>query len=78
MANQTITSAIKELKWIYWTFPGVFVAGLVSEIALNWLGDPAPVSDAALVIFWALFGYAVQTFVLRHAIRMLERRAANH
>jgi len=77
MANQAFERAIKELKWIYWMFPGVFVAGLLSEIALNKLGDPAPVSDAALVIFWALFGYALQTFVLKHAIRMLEREKAN-
>lgn len=67
-----IPSAIRELKWIYWIFPGVFAAGLIAEIVLYQMGDVSPLSLAALIAFWALFAYAAQTMVLRRVIRSLQ------
>lgn len=72
MSNNTLTNAIKELKWIYWIFPGIFFAGMIAEIVLYQMGDVAPMSAVALTAFWALFAYVAQTMVLRRAIRTLE------
>ena len=72
MTKQKLQQILKELQWVYWIFPGVFLSGLVVEIILYQMGDIAPLSTVALTVFWALFGYAAQTLLLHRTIRSLK------
>ena len=76
MSNDKLQGVIKELEWVYWIFPGVFLSGLVIEIILYQMCDIAPLSTVALTVFWALFGYAAQTLVLHRTIRTLKMHAS--
>jgi len=77
MSNDLLRNVVKELQWVYWIFPGVFLAGMITEIILYQMGDVAPVSAIVLMAFWALFAYAAQTIVLHRAISVLKAQLSN-